>query len=465
MFAVNNGSQIPQVVHYTTPKFSMVQPKAQSYNDGRSCGNSVRSQSQGVRRFVRYSEGNQQWQKEVTFIADKEKEKAIDAYGDNTKKEESVRRIKRVSIKSLADIRSDGQKVSNQIKENRLYQSDAYGIEEQAFIPLKHEPQQTIVPLKQETEQKVIIKEPARETEDFKKAKKELTKSEAMVLSLHSINKFEKQMEQLYFPILEQPKDIKQKPFFSQQNFLILTNISQPRPRMLEKSTMKNDMANGKIHMPQGNNNNDYKFLYFNEKEKVENLEHEMKKAKETVKKVKNEKISLIQNYERLIKKLHSIKNVESQFAKVEAEKNMLAKEVAHLEDKVTVVKEGNLTNSLLESTTMFKKNLRSKIMNQMKSSVIKESQVQVSRKNIRSTRNNNLFLIQDEDAENSNISNCRSSVAKYNDFMARSGKMNVNRQCNGIGDYMKGLGADVLEVTINGKTMIRQGSGWVNKQ
>jgi len=100
----------------------------------------------------------------------------------------------------------------------------------------------------------------------------------------------------------------------------------------------------------QNNNEVDYKALYEQEVQRISQLEAELQTANDRIKKLKTEKVSLIQNYEKLIKKLHSMKQAETEYTKAMVEKNKLEEEVSYLENRVTKVKDGHITDSIMES-------------------------------------------------------------------------------------------------------------------
>lgn len=155
----------------------------------------------------------------------------------------------------------------------------------------------------------------------------------------------------------QQPNNImKQRSYSVDQN--IMTNNLGSRENKFQLEASKNTKpqpSNRKVNIFKDQplvepRNVDYKALYEQEQQKVQNLEIELKTTTDRIKQLKTEKVSLIQNYEKLIKKLHSMKQVENEYTKAMVEKSNLEKEVNHLEERVIKVKEGTLTDSIMDS-------------------------------------------------------------------------------------------------------------------
>lgn len=126
--------------------------------------------------------------------------------------------------------------------------------------------------------------------------------------------------------------------------------LSKPVEARAQVATRPNDAPVQLVPTNQELLDADYKALYEEELRKARNLEDDLAKANDRIKQLKTEKVTLIQNYEKLIRKLHSVKQVESEYTKAMIEKAKLEDEVSHLEGRVTKVKNGTITDSIMES-------------------------------------------------------------------------------------------------------------------
>ena len=208
--------------------------------------------------------------------------------------------------------------------------------------------------------------------------------------------------------------------------------------------------------------NHNYKFLYQESESKVKRLENELNNSKAEVKKLKNEKIALIQNYERLIKKLHSVKQIEQKFAKVEVERDMLTKEVDDLTNKVNRVKEGNMTKSLLDSVAFLKDSVKKQRHSPIQQQKGMKSIVEEYIDNVSLTQKTkeDQEIKQDEivDRHNrvlqrANSFNQQTQVKQFDDLKPRSS----TKVFTNLDEYMKQLEPNVCELIVDGKVMVKR--------
>lgn len=208
--------------------------------------------------------------------------------------------------------------------------------------------------------------------------------------------------------------------------------------------------------------NHDYKFLYQESESKVKRLENELNNSKSEVKKLKNEKIALIQNYERLIKKLHSVKQIEQKFAKVEVERDMLTKEVDDLTNKVNRVKEGNMTKSLLDSVAFLKDSVKKqrhspiqqqKGMKDIVEEYIDNVSLTQKTKEDQETREGEIVDRHNRVLQRANSFNQQTQVRQFDDLKPRSS----TKVFTNLEEYMKQLGPNVCEIIVDGKVMVKR--------